>query len=264
MRDMAGLELSLVVPTFNERENIVPLLAELRSALRGLTWELLFVDDSTDGTDQAVADLANSEPRVRLLHRDENRGGLAGAVVEGLNRASGSYVCVLDADLQHPPQHVPLMLAEAKRSGADLVIASRYMAGGSPGGLGGPLRHTYSRGLRRLTLCMFPRRLAQISDPLGGYFLLSRGVLGGVELRPVGYKILLEVLIRCRWTHASEIPYVFRPRQFGESKADIRQGVLFLRHLLTLVWDCSPLLTIPRLVHKMLPNRHTAPVASSM
>jgi dolichol-phosphate mannosyltransferase len=260
---MAGPELSLVVPTFNERENVAPLLAEIRCALSGLTWELLFIDDSVDGTDQAIAELTKGEPHVQLLHRSENRGGLAGAVVDGLARAGGNYICVLDADLQHPPRHVPLLLAEAKRSGAELVIASRYLPGGSPGGLGGPFRHGYSRGLRRLTLCMFPKRLAHISDPLGGYFLVSRALVAGVALRPIGYKILLELLIRCRWTYAAEIPYAFRPRQFGNSKADMRQGLVFLRHLFTLFWDCSPLLAAPRFVRQLCLGRKTAPVVPS-
>lgn len=234
--------LSLVVPTRNERANIEPLVAEIRAALAGLPWELVVVDDSTDGTDALVARLAAADPAIRLLHRTENTGGLAGAVVAGFALARGDYVCVLDGDLQHPPARIPALLAEAERTGADIVIASRYRPGGSAGGLAGPLRRFYSWGLKELTRACFPRRLAGITDPLGGFFLVRRIVLEGVALRPVGYKILLEVLVRCPWRRVAEVPYRFRPRRAGSTKADLRQGLRFLRHLGILLWDCSPAL----------------------
>ena len=234
------IELSLVIPTYNERANVLALLAEVRAALDGLAWEAVFVDDSTDGTDAFVAELAARDPRIVLLHRPENRGGLAGAVVDGFARARGTYLCVLDADLQHPPARIPALLAEARAAGADVVVASRYAPGGSAGGLDGRLRQLYSRGLKGLAKLLFPRRLAGISDPLGGYFLLHRRVLHGRQLRPIGYKILLEVLVRCAWQTVREVPYRFEPRHLGDSKADLRQGLRFLHHLRTLVWDCSP------------------------
>jgi glycosyltransferase involved in cell wall biosynthesis len=233
-------ELTMVVPTYNERDNVRPLLAQLEAALDGVAWEALFVDDSTDGTEHMLAGIAATDRRVRVLHRAENRGGLAGAVVDGLAVARGTYVCVLDADLQHPPERIPSMLAAATASGADVVVASRYVPGGAASGLDGPLRQFYSRGLKMLSRCVFPMRLKRISDPLGGFFLLHRSVVQGVDLRPIGYKILLEILVRCTWRDAAEVPYQFQPRQFGTSKADLRQGMRFLRHLATLAWDCSP------------------------
>jgi dolichol-phosphate mannosyltransferase len=238
---MNAPELTLIIPTFNERDSIVPLVIALDKALDGITWEAVFVDDSTDGTDEVIGRRAAEDARLLLLHRAENRGGLAGAVVEGLVEAHGQYLCVLDADLQHPPDRIREMLAAAHRSEADVVVASRYVPGGATGGLDGPLRQFYSRGLKRLSLLVFPRRLARISDPLGGYFLLRRSIVQGVELRPIGYKILLEILVRCPWQRAAEVPYVFQPRQFGASKANFRQGVRFLRHLGMLAWDCSPI-----------------------
>jgi dolichol-phosphate mannosyltransferase len=260
-------DISLIVPTFNERASIRPLLNEVAGALDGIDWELLFVDDSNDGTDELIAAHAERNPRVRLLHRDANRGGLAGAVVEGLGRARGQYLCVLDADLQHPPERIPEMLATARDSGADVVVASRYVPGGSAGGLDGPLRQLYSRGLKLLSKCAFPRRLAGISDPLGGYFLLHRSVVRGAYLRPIGYKILLEILIRCPWQTSREVAYRFQPRQHGTSKADLRQGLRFLKHLATLAWDCSPALAparvtgSPQAVGYQLPNSVAGPVA---
>jgi len=240
---MSTPELSLVIPTFNEREGIAQLLAELKAALDGIAWEIVFVDDSTDGTDLILAEIARTDARVRVLHRAENRGGLAGAVVEGLRIVRGTYICVLDADLQHPPTRIPDLLAAARLSDAEVVIASRYVPGGSASGLDGPLRQLYSRGLKLLSRCVFPRRLSGITDPLGGYFLLHRSVVEGAELRPIGYKILLEILVRGHWATAREIPYRFEARHAGASKADMRQGIRFLRHLARLVWECSPATT---------------------
>jgi hypothetical protein len=180
------------------------------------------------------------------VHRAENRGGLSGAVVDGFAHARGAYLCVLDADLQHPPACIPALLREAQQSGADVVIASRYVPGGSAGGLAGPVRQLGSRGLKLLSKLLFPRRLAGITDPLGGYFLLRRAVLDGVELRPTGYKVLLEILIRCPWRSVREVPYQFEPRLHGDSKADLRQMLRFLEHLRTLAWDCAPGLSVHR------------------
>ena len=237
---MPDPELSLVIPTLNEADNIVPLLTEVREALDGITWEAIFVDDSRDGTETVIAREAGADPRIQLLHRTGAGLSLATAVVEGMSRARGSYICVLDADLQHPPQRIPALLEEARRTRADIVIASRYVPGGSPGGLAGPLRRFYSVGLKTLSRALFPRRLARITDPLGGYFLIRRQILDGVELRPLGYKILLEVLVRAHWRTAREVPYSFRPRRYGSSKADLPQGIWFLRHLARLAWSCSP------------------------
>jgi dolichol-phosphate mannosyltransferase len=240
---MDMVAVSLVIPTFNERDNVVPLVAEIASALDGVTWEAVFVDDSTDGTDVTIAGLAGIDTRIRLIHRAENRGGLAGAVIEGLAEARGVYACVLDADLQHPPARIPELLAEAQWSGADLVIASRYLPGGSAGGLAGPLRRAASVGLKGLSRLAFPRRLATVTDPLGGFFLLRRSLVEQTQLRPIGYKILLEILVRCDWRVVREVPYTFQPRLAGDSKADVPQGLRFLRHLALLAWDCSPLFT---------------------
>jgi dolichol-phosphate mannosyltransferase len=242
------VDISLVIPTFNERTNVVPLLDELQSALGSTAWEAVFVDDSSDGTDDVIRQLADADPHVRMLHREENRGGLAGAVVDGMAWAQGDFICVIDADLQHPPAHVPAMLEAASRTGADLVIASRYVPGGSTAGLEGPLRYVVSRSLRSLARLLFPRRLARITDPLGGYFLVRRSIVEGAALRPIGYKILLEILVRCRWRQADELPYRFEPRLSGASKSNLQQGLRFLRHLALLAWDCSPLFAVPRML----------------
>jgi dolichol-phosphate mannosyltransferase len=255
------IELSLVIPTYNERENVGPLVGQVADALGAISWEIVFVDDSTDGTDDVIAALSAHDARVRLLHRLENRGGLAGAVVDGLTAARGTYVCVLDADLQHPPSRIPTLLEEAHRSDADLVIASRYLPGGSAGGLAGPMRRAISTGLKGLSKLTFPQRLARVTDPLGGYFLLRRALVDRVDLRPIGYKILLEILVRCDWRRVSEVPYAFQPRLAGASKADLPQGLRFLRHLATLAWDCSPLFA-PVRVHVPATDHAVEPPAA--
>lgn len=260
---MNSPELSLIIPTFNEQDSISPLLAELENALAGIEWEVLFVDDSIDGTDTVIAERATADPRVRLLHRCENIGGLAGAVVEGLATARGTYLCVMDADLQHPPAQIPRLLAQARIHQSDVVIASRYIPGGSTGGLDGPLRKLYSRGLKRLSQSVFPRRLAGVTDPLGGYFLLHRAVVHGAALRPIGYKILLEILVRCPWRSSSEVPYQFQPRRHGASKADLRQGLRFLHHLATLLWDVSPAFAPARAARRFAPARLAAAQVAS-
>ena len=243
---MNNPELSLVIPTYNERAGVRPLVDAIAQALGGLSWEAVFVDDSTDGTDSVIASLGQEDERIRLVHRPTNVGGLAGAVVEGFAHARGTYVCVMDADLQHPPARIPDLLNQARATRSDVVVASRYTSGGSAGGLDGGIRVLASRGLTALARLAFPARLASISDPLGGFFIIKSELVQGAELKPIGYKILLEILVRTRWMSASEVAYTFAPRQYEASKADFRQGMRFLRHLMGLVWDCSPLFTLPR------------------
>ena len=229
--------LTVIVPTRNERENVAALLAALAHALRGLDAELLVVDDSTDGTAKEFTRRAPDVPfPVRVARRppEDRRSGLSVAVVRGFRAAAGEYLCVMDADLQHPPALVRDLLQLARREDADVVIASRYVPGGSAGGLSTGLRHTASRGLSLLTRAAFPRSVGPVCDPMSGYFLVRRSVISGVALRPVGYKVLLEVLVRCRPRRVREIPYRMAPRHAGRSKAGLREGLNFLRHLLLL------------------------------
>lgn len=150
-------------------------------------------------------------------------GGLAGAVRHGFLAAEGAYLCVLDADLQHPPELVSAMLATASE-GYDVVIASRCVAGGSANGLASLDRRALSHGARALAKALFPRRLRNISDPLSGFFLVDRRVIEGAELEAEGFKILLEILGRANWASCKEVPYVFEARRSGESKASLEQG----------------------------------------
>jgi len=223
--------LSIVLPTYNEADNIRPLCARLERALAALSHEIIFVDESTDGTAQQIAELARDNPRIRLVHRVERRG-LAAAVVDGVEAARGEVICVLDADLQHPPEIVPTLVEALDGTGADLVVASRYVPGGSYAGLT-PLRRLMSlagSGMARGLL----RRARVVTDPLSGFFAFRRRVTEGVRLRPLGFKILLEVLVRGHVTKVVEVPYSFELRGRGESKLTMRQNTQYLRHLLRL------------------------------
>ncbi|MGR4883210.1 glycosyltransferase [Streptomyces sp. LARHCF249] len=229
---------TLIIPTFNEAGNIVELLRRLGDALpdpEQLPCEVLFVDDSTDDTpaviEKAAAD--HSFP-VSVLHREVAEGGLGGAVVEGVRRADTDWIVVMDADLQHPPHLVPELVGEGIRTGADLVVASRYITGGSRAGLAGTYRIAVSRGATWLTKGLFPRALRGISDPMSGFFAMRRSVVTAEALKPLGYKILLELAVRCRPAKVAEVPFVFQDRYSGESKSTAREGMRFLAHLASL------------------------------
>ena len=224
---------TIVVPTFNESGNIRELLRRLTESVPArLPCEVLFVDDSTDDTPDVIRDAAQDCPfPVGVLHRDTPDGGLGGAVVEGIRKAGSDWIVVMDADLQHPPALVPELVAAGEHTGADLVVASRYIRGGSREGLAGGYRIAVSRGATWLTKGLFPRRLRGISDPMSGFFAIRRSVVTADMLKPLGYKILLELAVRCRPETVAEVPFVFQDRFAGESKSTAKEGMRFLGHL---------------------------------
>ena len=232
--------LSLVVPTRNERANVRMLLSSLHDVLDGVPSEILIVDDSDDGTpDEAALAAKEIGVLVRVMHREgkERKGGLSTAVIAGIGASRGEYICVMDADLQHPPQLVPVMLEAARDRHADLVMASRYARGGSDGGLSSSLRRFLSKASKWLVRLLFFPRLLRVTEPLTGYFVVRRSLLEGVTLSPIGFKILLEILIRSQWSRSIDVPLKFDRRAAGKSKATIKQGTDFLRHVLILFWD---------------------------
>lgn len=223
---------SVVVPTFNESENVALLLRRLGTALP-VGAEVIVVDDSTDETPDIVRAVAPTMPfRVVLVHRDEPAGGLGGAVVEGLRAATAEWAVVMDADLQHPPHVVPELLAAT--DGNDLVVATRYAPGGDGDGLGTSYRHAVSRAAKRFATGLFGDPVARMTDPLSGFFAVRLAALDLDRVDPIGYKILLELAVRCRLTRFAEVPFAFAARHAGESKSTVREGLRFLRHLATL------------------------------
>ena len=231
--------LTLVVPTRNEAENVPRLVRELRESLSGVDYRVVFVDDSTDETPGMIRALADEDEQIFLVHREwkERDGGLSTAVTTGMELFSGAseYTCVMDADLQHPPEKVREMLEIAHRSDADVVVASRYAPGGSYEGLFGRMRRTVSVGSKYLAQIVF-KEARKTSDPLTGFFLARNEAISGIQFRPMGFKILLEILVCAPELKVVETPFDFRTRNAGVSKASMRQGLDYLTHLMSLFW----------------------------
>jgi dolichol-phosphate mannosyltransferase len=230
---------TIVVPTYNESANVRRLLRLITESVPArLPCEVVFVDDSTDDTPEVISEAAQDCPfPVTVLHRDEPAGGLGGAVVEGMKAAGSEWIVVMDGDCQHPPSLVPELVATGQRANAGLVVASRYLPGGSRAGLAGGYRVAVSRGATWLTKALFPGRLRGISDPMSGFFAVRRADLTAETLKPLGYKILLELAVRSRPRAVAEVPFVFQERYAGESKSTAREGLRFLRHLAGLRTD---------------------------
>lgn len=214
-------ELAVVVPCYNERENIGPLVAALDRALEGIVWEVIFVDDdSPDDTIAEIRRLAREDNRVRGLKRIGRRG-LASAVVEGALSTSADYIGVIDGDLQHDETKLPLMLASLRACEADIVVGSRHLEGASTAGLVSAARRRISAWGASAARLFLPLPLA---DPMSGFFMLSRARFEALapQLSAQGFKILLDVVLTAgRELKVKEIPYHFRPRRKGESKLDI-------------------------------------------
>lgn len=222
---------SVVIPTYNERDNIAPLVERVHDTLSAYSYEILFIDDnSKDGTAQTVSALSAKYPAQVIVRLKER--GLASAVVHGFKYAKGEIVAVMDADLQHPPQ-VLADLLKAVDGGADLVIASRYVKGGGCEGWG-LVRRIISKGAIFLAHLFLPQT-RRISDPMSGFFMLRREVIDGADLRPTGYKILLEILMEGHYQKVAEVPYTFHVRERGKSKLSARQQIDYLKHLYSLM-----------------------------
>lgn len=212
-------ELTIVVPTFNERDNIRPLLDLIAKALGGDNYEVVFVDDdSRDGTLPELQAVARTDPKVRYIHRIGRRG-LSSAVVEGMLSSSAPYLAVIDADLQHDETLLPDMLAVLRGGEADIVVGSRYVEGGGMGEWDAS-RQLISRTATRIAKLIIR---AELTDPMSGFFMLTREAFAGSmrNLSGQGYKILLDIFASHPDTlRLRELPYEFRTRQHGESKLD--------------------------------------------
>ena len=234
-----GVLLTLVVPTRNEAGNVAELVRKLREGLAGVEYRIVFVDDSTDGTPGVIRGLAEEDGRVMLVHREgaEREGGLSTAVTTGMEIFSGEseFTCVMDADLQHPPEKVREMLEVARSGGADVVVASRYAKGGSYEGLSGWARRAVSLGSKSLARVVF-KEARKTTDPMTGFFLVRNEAISGIQFRPTGFKVLLEILVCAPELRVAEVPFGFRARNAGVSKASLRQGLEYLTHILSLFW----------------------------
>jgi dolichol-phosphate mannosyltransferase len=218
--------LSIVVPTYNEHERLRLLVESIFSAYaaEGLDAELIIVDDkSPDGTGRLADELAQRH-RISVIHR-AGKLGLGTAVIEGFAAASSPVVGVIDADMSHPPALLPRMLAVMQSTGADVVVASRYIPGG--GTRNWPIR----RLLMSRLACMMARGLTPVSDATSGFFLIRRDLAREVRIEAGGFKICLELLVRGRPSSVVEVPYVFVNRTAGESKMNLKEATGYLRQL---------------------------------
>lgn len=215
--------ISVVIPTYNERENIKWIVKEVDVALAGRPHEIIIVDDnSPDGTAEEAARM-QPEINVRVIKRVGERG-LGSAVVRGFAEAAGDVLAVMDADGSHPPEALARM-AEKIDSGCDLVFPSRHIAGG------GIEDWTTFRRIVSKCATLLARGLTNCTDPMSGYFMLKRKVIEGVKLNPTGFKIGLEILVKGKYKKYGEVPYIFRNRRAGKSKLSTKEYANYVRHL---------------------------------
>jgi len=204
------LRLSIVIPTYNERENIAELIEGIEGALRGVNFEIVIVDDnSPDGTAEVAESLNGRYGNIVILRRP-TKLGLASAIVAGMKASKGEVVAVMDADLQHPPDLLPKILSEIN-AGRDVVVASRYAAGGRIKGWS-LARRIVSKGAIQLARLLLPE-VKRVKDPVSGYFMLKRELLEGLKFEAVGYKFLTELLVKKPKARVAEVPYTFKPRR---------------------------------------------------
>jgi len=223
-------KLSVIVPTYNEAENLPYLVERVHASLSAYDYELIIVDDnSPDGTGTLAEELARKRP-IKVVHRP-GKMGLATAVIDGFRQASGDILGVIDADLQHPPEKIPELLAAMAK--ADIVIASRYVKGGGTRGWTFT-REMISRGAKILPRFLFAK-IRSVKDPLSGFFLFRREVIQDVTLNPVGYKILLEILVKGKHNGIVEVPYIFGGRERGRSTFNRKEQINYLKHLWRLI-----------------------------
>jgi dolichol-phosphate mannosyltransferase len=226
--------LSLVVPTMNESENITDFLAAVRhtldQALPGRYEVIVVDDDSADRTWEIAARLGDSFPELRVVRR-QREGGLAVAVIRGWQVARGQILGTINADFQHPPDVLGRLLE--RREGADLIVATRH---GDGGGLGdwGMARRVSSWGAAQIGRWLLPQIYARVSDPLSGCYLVRREAVAGVALRPLGYKSLMELLVRGNVGEIHECGYEMRKRVRGQSKVHALHPLQYIRHVMRL------------------------------
>jgi len=228
-RDQAAPRVSIIVPTYREVENIPLLVPRITESLqaRDLTHEIIIVDDnSDDGSREAVDSLQQAGHAVRIIVRQDERG-LSSAVLRGFDEAKGMFLVCMDADLSHPPERVPEMVTALADDGMEFVIGSRYVKGGGTDASWGFFRWLNSR---IATLLALP--FCRVKDPMAGFFALPREVYQRAQaLNPIGYKIGLELIVKCDCKRIHEVPIYFADRQHGQSKLNWREQANYVRHL---------------------------------
>jgi dolichol-phosphate mannosyltransferase len=235
------LKVSIVIPTYNERENISKLISVLDNILKDLNHEIIIVDDnSPDKTYEIVEELAKKYSNIKLIRRI-NKKGLASAVVDGFKEAKGNVFIVMDADFQHPPKLILKMVKEIE-NGNDIVVGSRYVKGGKIEDWG-LLRRIISLGAIFIAKVLFPK-VKNVKDCVSGFFALKRDVIENKELNPLGFKILLEILIKGNYKTVKEIPFTFKGRIKGNSNLSKKVIIEYIYHVFNLMNESKEFLRI--------------------
>ena len=220
---------SVIIPTYNESETIPQIIPQIHASLKAFSHEILVVDDdSPDKTWEIAQHLAENHP-VRVLRRTQDKG-LSQAVIAGLQDAQGALCVVIDADLSHPPSLIPLMVEAITQDGYDIAIGSRIVKGG------GVEEWPWYRRLMSWGARMMALPLTRVKDTMSGFFVIRRDRIKFNRLTAKGYKILLEILVKCRPLRYKEVPYTFRNREVGTSKLGFNVQVDYIRHLGALYW----------------------------
>jgi len=224
--------LSIVIPTYMERESLPELIGRIESSLKSMQFEIVIVDDaSPDGTAECAEDLDGEFGNIKVVRRG-GKLGLASAVLDGFQIAGANVLAVMDADLQHPPELLSKMYSEVME-GYDLVVASRYGKGGAIEGWS-LRRRMLSRGAMILAHMLLPTT-RKVEDIMSGFLMLKREVIEGVKLNPIGFKILLEIIAKGNYNSVAEVPYTFRPRKRGKSSLGFREVWNFMVHIYRLL-----------------------------
>jgi len=219
------MDLSIIIPTYNEKENIQILINKLFQILKQnkIKGEIIIVDDnSPDRTSEAVRKIKN--PNLRLIKR-KGKLGLSSAVIEGFNASMGKIIGVMDADLSHHPEKIPEMFNLIKNNQADLVIGSRYIKGGKI------LNWNIKRKILSRGATILAGLFTKVKDPMSGFFMIKKSCLPIEKLNSKGFKILLEIIIKSNCKNIKEIPITFTNRTKGKSKANIKEITLYLKNL---------------------------------
>jgi len=220
-------KVSIIVPTYNERENISKLLNRIFSIFRKnkINGEVIIVDDnSPDGTGLLAKKLIKKYRNLKVLHRKEKMG-LSSAILDGLKIMNGKILGVMDADLSHPPEMIPLMLDIMKNENADFVIGSRYVRGGKIKGW-----DFYRKTVSKVGT-LLSKIFTNVKDPMSGFFLIKSKCVKGIQFNPTGFKICLEFIIKANYNKIIEVPITFIERKKGKTKIGFKEYFNYLHHL---------------------------------
>lgn len=222
--------ISIIIPTYNEVENFQVLTDRITTSLNKNEFEIIIVDDnSPDGTGELADKLSNNNDQISVIHRN-SKNGLASAVVDGFLHAKGEIIGVMDADLSHPPEIIPMLILPIIENKTDFVIGSRYISEGETNDW------SKKRQITSIAATLLARPLTDVKDPMSGLFFIKKEVIKDVKLNPLGYKIGLEIIVKGNYKNIMEIPFTFQNRMNGESKLGLKEELNYIHHLLKLYW----------------------------